>query len=197
MEAIMSLRDRKKQRQQTHIQESALELFWQGSYSKTSVEQIAQAAEIAPATFFNYFPTKESVVFSALFDPHLLAWLRQQPTDICFIDALYEVSSTLLGSLPKEAVVVKERCFSLINKTPELRDGLAKIVSVKGIDLLALLIAERSNRPPSDLQVRVLAGSVAGVAIAVLLQSEDCTATHCIEQFCHALTELGPRLREL
>jgi len=192
-----SLRERKKQQQRRHIQSCALELFLRASYAQTSVEQIAQAAEIAPATFFNYFPTKESVVFDMLFDPSLFTLLSRQPMEASFIDALYASCRTLLDSLPEQEIQAKERCFALINKTPELRNGLAAFISIRGVDLLATLVADRSGRSATDLRCRVLAGSIVGVAIAILLEPGDCTAVHCIERFCAGLTELGPELRRI
>ncbi len=46
------------------ILDAALELFSEQGYDETPTEQVAERAGVSPRTFFRYFPTKESVVFS-------------------------------------------------------------------------------------------------------------------------------------
>ena len=46
------------------ILESARELFERNGYTETTVDQIAEAADVAPRTFFRYFPTKEMLLFA-------------------------------------------------------------------------------------------------------------------------------------
>jgi AcrR family transcriptional regulator len=56
------LRERKRVRTRAAIEHAALELFEAQGYEATTVEQIAARAEIGPATFFRYFPSKAEVV---------------------------------------------------------------------------------------------------------------------------------------
>src|SRR5439155_11062608 len=51
------LRERKKQRTRDAIQREAMRLFQDQGYEATTIEQIAEAVEISPSTFFNYFPS--------------------------------------------------------------------------------------------------------------------------------------------
>src|SRR5450432_790363 len=81
------LRERKKARTRAAIREHALRLFREQGYPATTVEQIAAAAEVSPATFFRYFPTKEDVVLQDDFDIVTLAALEAQPAGLSPIAA--------------------------------------------------------------------------------------------------------------
>jgi AcrR family transcriptional regulator len=59
-----SLRERKRLRTRRAIQEAALTLFAEQGFDDTTVEQIAERAEVATATFFRYFPGKADVVLN-------------------------------------------------------------------------------------------------------------------------------------
>ena len=57
------LRERKKQRTRDAIVREAMTLFHERGFDATTIADIAEAADIAPRTFFAYFETKEAVVF--------------------------------------------------------------------------------------------------------------------------------------
>jgi AcrR family transcriptional regulator len=59
-----SLRERKRDRTREEIRQAALELFDRQGFADTTIEQIADAADVGRRTFFRYFPTKQSVLFA-------------------------------------------------------------------------------------------------------------------------------------
>ena len=60
--AVLSRRERKKRNQKFTIIRAAQPLFEEKGYDETSVSEIAEAADISYATFFNYFPTKDDLL---------------------------------------------------------------------------------------------------------------------------------------
>ena len=58
------LRSRKKARTRVAIEDAALLLFEGQGYEATTVEQIAECAEVSPTTLFRYFPSKAEIVLS-------------------------------------------------------------------------------------------------------------------------------------
>jgi AcrR family transcriptional regulator len=84
------LRERKKQRTREQIVDAAFKLFQARGYHATTVADIAAAADIAPRTFFAYFPSKEAVVFYD-FEPVFASvkeTVEQRPEGETAIDAL-------------------------------------------------------------------------------------------------------------
>jgi AcrR family transcriptional regulator len=69
-----SLRERKKLATRRALRRVAIDLVAERGFGRVTVEDIAEAADVSPRTFFNYFPTKEAAVFGA--DPDRLDRLR-------------------------------------------------------------------------------------------------------------------------
>jgi AcrR family transcriptional regulator len=74
-EAPVSLRERKKQATRRLLRRAALELVAERGLTNVTVEDIAEAADVSPRTFFNYFPSKEAALFGG--DPERAAELRE------------------------------------------------------------------------------------------------------------------------
>jgi len=56
------LRERKKARLREQIEQVALSLYRERGYEGTTVEEICKQVEISQPTFYNYFPSKESIL---------------------------------------------------------------------------------------------------------------------------------------
>ncbi len=168
----VGLRERKKARTRAAIREHAMRLFHEQGYEATTVEQIAEAAEVSPSTFFRYFPTKEDVVITDEYDPLIVAAFKAQPAGLRPVAALRGAMRSVFAELTAEQLALERERQTLILSVPELRagalDGLAGTVQ-----LLAEVVAERVGRRPDELAVRALAGAVIGVGLAAMLAAAE------------------------
>jgi AcrR family transcriptional regulator len=162
------LRERKKARTRAAIRQHALRLFAEQGYTATTVEQIADAAEVSPATFFRYFPTKEDVVLQDDFDLITIEALEQQPGDLSPIAALRAAAEAARQQLSAEDRATFAATTRLTLAVPEIR---ARAIDefVRTIEQMSDAIAERTGAAPDDFEVRNLAGAVIGVIMAATM----------------------------
>jgi AcrR family transcriptional regulator len=160
------LRERKKARTRAAIREHALRLFREQGYYATTIEQIADAAEVSPATFFRYFPTKEDVVLQDDFDVISLGALAMQPAELRPIAAFRAAAAVTIASLSEVDLARFRETTELTMQIPEIR---ARAVDefVRTINQIADAIALRTGRPADDFEVRTVAGALIGVIMSV------------------------------
>jgi AcrR family transcriptional regulator len=162
------LRERKKAKTRAAIREHALRLFREHGYGGTTVEQIAEAAEVSPATFYRYFPTKEDVVLQDDLDVLAFGEFESQPAEL---SPLAAVRAAMAAALPKFTEEERQRfreTTALTLAVPEIR---ARAIDefARTIDVFAALLARRAGREPDDIAVRTMAGAVFGVIMATTL----------------------------
>ncbi|MGQ9410724.1 TetR family transcriptional regulator [Mycolicibacterium gilvum] len=159
------LRERKKTRTRETVRRVAFRLFELNGYAQTTVDQIAEAAFVSPRTFFRYFPTKESVLFSDdLFNPIIEEFLAA-PAELspvaAYRHAAARVFETMAGS-DYDYIIARQR---LLYDLPEAKGALWN-EHVGAIRRLTSAIAKRLGRPEDDYQARVTAGAIIGVFMA-------------------------------
>lgn len=160
--APLGLRERKKQQTRDRIRRTAYRLFAEHGYTETTVEQIAEAAEVSASTFFRYFPSKEDVVLQDEYDPALAAALRTRPADEPIVDALLTLLRGPLGEMfraDREDLLLRTR---ITFSDPTIR-AHAFAEQQRSEEALAAIIAERSGRPAGDLDVKCAAAALIAV----------------------------------
>ena len=159
------LRERKKARTRAALRQHALRLFREQGYDATTVEQIAEAAEVSPSTFFRYFPTKEDVVLQDDLD---LVWMdafRAQPPDLGPIAAMRTaVRAAFAGLAPGDLEQLRE-AMELAVAVPAVRARMLEEMA-RTSQAIAQAVAERSGKAASDFAVQAVAGAVIGIAMA-------------------------------
>jgi AcrR family transcriptional regulator len=175
-----SLRERKKAKTRAAIQAAALQLFERQGYHATTVDQIADMAEVSQSTFFRYFPTKEDVVLHDRYDPLLLAAFVAQPPELSPIAALRRTLRSVLGGLPPDELARERQRATLIISVPELRArSLDQLAGT--LEPFTEAVAARTCRPAGDGAVRALTGAVLGVSISAMLTASQDPSSDWIE----------------
>src|SRR5215475_5358463 len=166
------LRERKKARTRAAIREHALRLFREQGYAATTVDQISEAADVSPSTFFRYFPTKEDVVLQDEMDVLALAAFEAQSPDLSPVAAFRAAAREAFAALSDDDLAKLRETAQLTLTVPELR-ARAMDEYTRTIGVIAEAAAKRSGRDPNDFSVRILAGAIVGVIMAATMPWTD------------------------
>ncbi|WP_443052491.1 TetR/AcrR family transcriptional regulator [Streptomyces sp. NBC_00299] len=164
----LGLRERKKIKTRTAIREATYALIKEQGYDATTIEQIAERAEVSPSTVFRYFPTKEDIVLTDEYDPVLLDELRRRPADEPWMESLrYVMKLAIAAATDEEPEAVRLRSHLLV-QVPAVRSRMLESMSVTG-RMLGEAIAERTGRARDSFEVRVFTMSLIGALAEVSL----------------------------
>jgi AcrR family transcriptional regulator len=158
-EAEAGLRERKKRRTREAIVDAAMDLFEERGFEGTTVAEIAERADIAPRTYFAYFPSKEDVVFADFEETlgSLQARLRDREPGETAIDALRGWLAGKLGET--DFGDERERCKRrLIRENPSL-DAHERHLRGQFEAALGEAVAEDVGGEPTDVRARMVAAS--------------------------------------
>jgi len=185
----IGLRERKKAKTRAAIQHEALRLFREQGYEATTIEQIAEAAEISPSTFFRYFGAKEDLVLTDDYDPLIIETIRGQPVDLGPVQAIRGGLRVVFDGLTEDELGDMRDRAELALAVPELRAGMldqfAQITRQ-----LTDLVAERVGRAADDVAVCTLAGAILGVMISMEFYWVDHPGSDLVALLDEALAHL-------
>jgi AcrR family transcriptional regulator len=167
-ESTLGLRERKKLKTRAAIQKEALRLFLERGFEGTTIEDIAEAAEVSTSTFFNYFASKEDLVLSDDLDPLLIVAFNAQPPEMSPIGALRAAMRGLFSDLTPEQDAMFRQRAELIRRDPEVRSAMLNQFAGM-VDQVADVLASRVGRRSADFAVRNLAGALIGVLMSAVL----------------------------
>jgi AcrR family transcriptional regulator len=162
---ILGLRDRKKIQTRDTIRREAMRLIEEHGYPNTTVEQIAEAAEVSPSTFFRYFPSKESLLLADDLDPLIFAAFEAQPPDLSPTEAIRRAYTDVMARLPAEQLDFENTRQRLMFSIPELKAAMYDEY-YRTLNVVAELVGRRIGRAADDFEVRVFAGALTGAMMA-------------------------------
>jgi AcrR family transcriptional regulator len=167
MQTEPSLRERKKQQTRQAIATAAYEMFAERGFDAVTVAAVARQANVSEATVFNYFPTKEDLVYGRLeeFEATLVRAVRErapgQSITAAFSAPLLGAQG-LLNAKDPEAQTRLVTVNRIIAASPSLLARERQIYD-RYTRTLAALIAEERTVGPDDVEPWVVANAIVGV----------------------------------
>jgi AcrR family transcriptional regulator len=177
---VAGLRERKKAATRIAIRDAAMRLFADQGFGGTTIDQIADAADVSRATVFTYFPTKEEIVFgdAGLAIDELGRRLRERPDGEATIVVVRAWLDELVGWLEPE-LVVQQR---LIHEVP--------VVGARRLQLYGEAERHIAEALASELGPgQELAAELAAAALAAGLRVAEETAVARMQEEDRALTD--------
>jgi AcrR family transcriptional regulator len=166
------LRERKKQLTREHIAQTARSLFGERGFEHVTIAEIARAADVSVQTVFNYFPTKEDLVYWRLgsFEDELLATIRERPPGESALAAFGRFMRTPRGLLAKQDPAAREQLAAITRMIAESPALLAREQQIfeRYTASLAALLGEETGAHADDVTPRVAATAMMGVHRALV-----------------------------
>jgi AcrR family transcriptional regulator len=171
----MGLRELKKEQTRQLIADTAWRLFADRGFDRVSVAEVAREAQVAEATVFNYFPTKEDLFYWQLesFGTRLADAISARPAGEPVLAAFRRdllAEGGLLAQVEAgdpEALARLRTVNRMIGASPALLAREQQAMSRNAASLAALLAAE-TGLPGDDPRPHVVANALLGVHRAVI-----------------------------
>jgi AcrR family transcriptional regulator len=172
-----TLRDRNRARARAEIVAAAQRLFLSKGYAETSVEQVAEAAGVAPRTVFRHFPRKEDLVFHrhAAQVGRYAQLLSEAPPERPALDAL---TQALLDMLRLDEGRSDGAMLRLLDREPELQRRDAELISDHQAAAAAFLRARGADAQRAELLAGAFMGAVQAARRLVTIQPETPPRAH-------------------
>jgi AcrR family transcriptional regulator len=173
----MGLRERKKLATRQLIAETARRLFAERGFDGVTVAEVARAAEVSEKTVFNYFATKEDLVYWRLeaFEAQILEAVSMRAPGESALDAFRRFVLAQRGLMVEHDPERREQLLSLsrvIAQSPALVEREQQIFG-RFTASLAALLAEETSAAPDDVEPRVAANAMMGVHRALVRLSRE------------------------
>jgi TetR/AcrR family transcriptional regulator, cholesterol catabolism regulator len=176
IEGINGRRESAKFERKERLYAAALTLFRSQGYESTTVDQIARRAGLAKGTFFNYFPTKDSILrYLGTREVGRLGSASLSARDSSALGKLKHVMYALGTSLEKDHDLVS-LIFRRGISVPELLAGDAGGFSLQPTTSLLIRQAQRAGELNRDVDPDVLAAALDALYLQQIVRW--CEAAH-------------------
>jgi AcrR family transcriptional regulator len=161
--AAAGRRERKKLETRQALEEAALRLFAERGYEQTTVEDIAEAADVAVRTFFRYFSSKQHVLFGEVATDRvnrLRTELAARPAGEDPLASVSAVMDLLDFTTPEEEQQILAR-MRLLRAQPSMVSRYLELTNEMRLSVVEFAAARTRTDPRRDLYPLLLAGACA------------------------------------
>lgn len=168
---MADLRARKKLQTRAAIVQAAADLFAKHGFESVTVKDVAQAADVSRQTVFNYFSSKEQMLFDRddEVEAALLAAVRDRPSGVSLVGAFRAHTRafwTRLDSILNKGPL-PHGFWEIVEPSPVLRDHL-EATFARHARVIAWQLAAERDLPEDDPVCHALARALCGVNAAIL-----------------------------
>jgi AcrR family transcriptional regulator len=157
---MVGLRERKKEQTKQRIAAAALRLFTERGFDAVTVNEIAETAEVAKATLFTYFPSKESLALQGVGQDDLAGVVARRPEGqppLHSLRAHYQsFAAEQMAATDRDDVIARMR---VIFDSPAL-SGAANTLLYQQRRALADVLAEEHGEMAATLMAAQIAASL-------------------------------------
>jgi AcrR family transcriptional regulator len=166
----LGLRERKKQQTRQQLAETARRLFVERGFDSVTVADVAKEADVAVATVFNYFPTKEDLFYRGMesFEAQLLAAVGNRPSEESVLAAFRRVVLEGTRRLATDAAIENITIAASVVGTSRSLQARQREIVARYTDELAVLITEEAGRPEGDVEAAAVAAALMGAQRALV-----------------------------
>jgi len=165
-----TLRERKKRKTRERVAAMAARLFRTRGYERVRMRDIAKAADVSEQTLYNYFPTKEHLVFDLdqEFEERLVSVIRERRPGTTIAAAVRREATRFLGAL-LESVDTPTGIPASVALGAALRRVWIEL-NARAADRLADALREDAHEPHTPAAAAIAARSIVAVFAVTLEQ---------------------------
>ena len=201
MDYVISLGRRQRKRQAVHerVLEVADQLFRERGIGGTTVEDIAEGADVARQTVFNHFPYKEALAVELVADDVQTVALRAQAlleAETPALEVLYRTAEWLLESAIAQGELGTVVARELLHPDRERASRAAQPMPLREMFEAILVQAREEGAVRENLELDVVAARISAILTTMMAQILVCDAQQirrefvvCFDILFHGITD--------
>ena len=166
--ATTGRRERKRNATRVALVEAALALFEEKGFAATTVDEIAERADVAQRTFFRHFPTKEAVLFPNREDEisEFRRALALRPTGEPLLSSVLAAFAAGMSESTDDDHTLTVRRQRILEQAGEAGESITWGSLLTGHQIIEEVVAQHASLPVTDQTVQM----VASVSLLLMAQ---------------------------